>query len=100
MPARTAGRKGRPWRRAVDEARAQSTGVCALCGHPVNRGEINHRTNLVDGGHPTAQYNLEVVHGSSDRCPVCGKACNQAAYWAAWRARRADPAPPPKYARW
>jgi hypothetical protein len=71
-----------------------------MCGHPVIRGEINHRVNLSDGGHPTNQANLEVVHGSSERCAVCGKACNQVAYWQAWRAQRRDPTPPPKYARW
>lgn len=33
MNARTAGRKGRPWRRVRKQALEERAGICWICGH-------------------------------------------------------------------
>jgi hypothetical protein len=97
MVARTAGRKGRPYRRDAANTRAHSSGVCSWCGHPVVKGEVDHRANRAEGG-ANNPANYQILHGSSDRCTDCGQACNQVKYWA--ERRQARTTPRAEYARW
>lgn len=64
------GRTGRPWRRLV--ARHCPPGsVCASCRKPIVFGlrprhplgpSLDHIVALIDGGHPTAAWNLQPMH--------------------------------------
>jgi hypothetical protein len=96
MVARTAGRKGRPFRRDQAALRKQPD-ICAWCGHEGGANETDHRTNRVDGGH-NGLTNYQRMHGSSSPCPTCGLCCNQVKYHAERRAMRAQA--PPQYSRW
>jgi hypothetical protein len=79
MAAATAGRKGRPWRRARDQVLATST-VCWLCGHE-GAGDVDHepsRQELIDMGlDPNDPQYLRPAHGVLSRCSTCGRCCNQ-----------------------
>lgn len=81
MASRTAGRKGRPWRRVRAQVLADHGGICHLCGHP-GAGDVDHRVPLAawtaQGGHPEDPANLAPAHGAYSRCAVCGRCCNQA----------------------
>ena len=80
MASRSAGRKGARWRRAKADAVAAAGGVCHLCGH-LGAYEGDHvpaRKILVALGlDPNDPRFIKASHGSSCRCPTCGKACNQ-----------------------
>lgn len=87
----SAGRSGRPWRRARDACLAAST-TCHICRHP-GAGEADHhpltRVQLIARGlNPDDPQYLRPAHGTSARCPVCGRACNQE------KNRKQPPAPP------
>lgn len=78
--ARSAGRVGRPWRRARAQVLAHST-ICHLCEHP-GAGEADHHPiPLAElrrlGLNPNDPVHLKPAHGSSAPCPVCGLCCNQ-----------------------
>ena len=78
--AATAGRKGRPWRRARRACLNTST-VCHLCKHE-GAGEADHHplplaTLKALGLDPNDPRHLRPAHGSSSPCPTCGKSCNQ-----------------------
>jgi hypothetical protein len=79
MVARTAGRKGRPWRKAKATMNA-TTQVCWLCGHD-GAYEVDHepaRKILIERGlDPNDPQYHRPAHGSSCRCPTCGLCCNQ-----------------------
>ena len=98
MVARTAGRKGRPWRRAQAQVKHQPD-VCSWCGHP-GANEVDHIRELWQGGHPLDPRNHARIHGSSCPCPTCGQSCNQVKHHAIKRATRTNPTPPPEYSRW
>lgn len=80
MPSRSAGRKGRPWRRIRAQVIADHAGICYLCGHP-GAGDADHVIPLAQwraqGGHPEDPANLRPAHGALSRCKVCARACNQ-----------------------
>ncbi|MFI5955825.1 HNH endonuclease [Cryptosporangium sp. NPDC051539] len=63
MSARTAGRKGRPWRRLRDLVLAASGGICALCGLP-GANSVDHIVPLSKGGAPMAPSNLRAAHST------------------------------------
>ena len=83
MPARTAGRKGRPYRRARAQVLTISD-VCHLCGHG-GSGDVDHDPPLVElvalGLDPNDPAYMRPAHGVLSRCFVCdsvrGRACNQ-----------------------
>jgi hypothetical protein len=78
-PSRSAGRKGRPWRRTRASVLATST-VCWLCGHE-GAGDVDHdppRDELLAHGlDPEDPRFLRPAHGASSRCRTCGRCCNQ-----------------------
>lgn len=80
MAARTAGRKGRPWRRARAQALAEGAGICWICGHGDAR-YADHKIPLkrwkVMGGDPNDPANLAPAHGANNRCAQCGQCCNE-----------------------
>ncbi|MBD2900769.1 hypothetical protein amrb99_97780 [Actinomadura sp. RB99] len=79
MPAPSAGRKGRRWRRARAEILSTST-VCWLCGHD-GAGDADHEPPLAEllalGLDPDDPAHLRPAHGAYSRCPTCGQCCNQ-----------------------
>jgi hypothetical protein len=87
MAARTAGRKGRPHRRAKQQLRTNHGDLCHLCGHP-GAGELDHdppRWLLIKLGlDPNNPRYHKPAHGSSCPCPYCPRdrrgrrrSCNQ-----------------------
>lgn len=81
MAARTAGRKGRPWRRVRQQVLAEHAGICGLCGHGGAR-YVDHRIPIgkwrAMGGDPNDPANLQPAHGALNKCAECGgKACNE-----------------------
>lgn len=85
MPARTAGRKGRPYRRARALVLADSD-LCVICGHG-GAETIQHvpaRVHLIAMGlDPNDPQYMKPAHGTKGRdknpCPTCGRLCNQEA---------------------
>lgn len=75
----SAGRKGRPWRRARAEVLTAST-VCWLCGHE-GAGDVDHHPPIdvlrAAGLDPDDPAHLRPSHGALSRCPTCGRCCNQ-----------------------
>jgi 5-methylcytosine-specific restriction endonuclease McrA len=66
----SAGRAGRPWRRAAAHIRGTQT-HCWICGHPVNFAapprtpaapSVDHLRPLTLGGDPTDPTNLRLAH--------------------------------------
>ena len=64
------GRTGRPWRRLV-QLHCSPGSICAWCNEPIVFGlrprhpagpSLDHIVALVDGGHPTAPWNLQPMH--------------------------------------
>lgn len=84
MAARTAGRKGRPWRRIRLQVLKDHRGVCHICLHPGAR-QVDHtppRKTLVRLGlDPNNPRYLRPAHGNGGNtrnpCPTCGRNCNQ-----------------------
>ncbi|MBX6387042.1 MAG: HNH endonuclease [Microbispora sp.] len=78
--ARTAGRKGRVWRRNKAQALADAGYVCWICGHGGAR-YADHKIPLAQwramGGDPNDPANLAPAHGALNRCQVCGRCCNE-----------------------
>ncbi|NDU73730.1 hypothetical protein GWI34_13925 [Actinomadura sp. DSM 109109] len=66
MAARTAGRKGRPCRRARDQALAEGAGICWICGHGARYGD--HKISLKRwkdmGDDSNDPANLAPAHGA------------------------------------
>lgn len=63
------------------QVRAQTFEVhgttCWICGHE-GAGESDHAVPVsVDAGLALAVENRRPAHGTSSRCPTCGRACNQ-----------------------
>ena len=52
---------GRPWARLRRHIILRDAGICALCGLP-GADSVDHRTALIDGGHPTDPANLQAAH--------------------------------------
>lgn len=50
--------------------------TCHLCGH-AGAGEVDLLVPLSRGGDYLDPSNLAPCHGTSSRCPVCRRACNQ-----------------------
>lgn len=51
--------------------------VCHICGHG-GASEADHLTPLsIDPDQPISPHAMRPSHGSSARCPTCGRACNQ-----------------------
>lgn len=79
MVARSAGRKGRRYRRARANVLAASD-ICHLCGHG-GSGDVDHDPPRVEllalGLDPDDEQYMRPAHGSFSRCRVCDKACNQ-----------------------
>lgn len=66
---RTAGRKGRPWRRLAAQVLAEST-RCVWCWHGGSRA-VNHRYPLSRFPHlAQTRENLDPIHGV-EGCPEC-----------------------------
>jgi hypothetical protein len=89
MPAaRTAGRKGRPWRRARTKMRQDWGDRCHFCGHPgaLEAHHVPPRWLLLKLGlDPNNPRYLRPAHGTSCPCPACPpgskgepRQCNQA----------------------
>lgn len=79
MAARTAGRKGRPWRRARAQALHEGGGICWICGHEDAR-YADHKIPIKRGiamGDPNDPANLAPAHGANNRCARCGQCCNE-----------------------
>lgn len=64
------GRNGRPWRRLVATYCTPGS-ACAWCGEEILFGlrprhplgpSLDHILALIDGGHPTAPWNLQPMH--------------------------------------
>lgn len=89
MPAKHAGRSGRPWRRTRKQILAASD-ICHICGHD-GATEVDHLLARSMGGDSRGKHNLAPAHGSSRPCPTCGKCCNQVRYWAEYRAAKEAP---------
>lgn len=75
-----AGRKGGRWRNARAACLATST-ICHLCLHD-GAGEADHHPLSLQqlirlGLDPDDPQHLRPAHGTSARCPTCGRACNQ-----------------------
>lgn len=79
MASQSAGRKGRPYRRARAQVLAIST-VCWLCGHE-GAGDVDHQPPLVRlrelGLDPDDPAYMRPAHGAYSRCRTCGRCCNQ-----------------------
>lgn len=79
MVAPSAGRRGRPYRRAKAVLQA-NTQMCWLCGHD-GAYELDHepprKTLLELGLDPNDPQYHRAAHGTSCPCPTCGQRCNQ-----------------------
>lgn len=79
MLARTAGRKGRPWRRLRAQVLRESTALgigCVWCGHGGSQ-DVNHNIPRSKAPHlAMTRSNLSPIHGR-DGCPTCSRRCNQ-----------------------
>lgn len=70
-------RTGGQARRVRAETFALKGTVCAICGHD-GATESGHVISLADRpGQALSVEGREPVHGTSGRCPVCHRACNQ-----------------------
>lgn len=78
--AASSGRSGRRWRRIKAQVLADCGYVCWICGHGdafYTDHKIAIRQWIAQGGDPEDPANLAAAHGALNRCPVCGRCCNE-----------------------
>jgi 5-methylcytosine-specific restriction endonuclease McrA len=74
---RGAGRTGHRARQVREQTFERYGRTCWICGHD-GAGESDHVVPLAeDAGLALVVENRRPAHGSSSRCPTCGRACNQ-----------------------